>query len=167
MQNQQPCQAFIAILRDIAWDSGFTTETGWNRYGPFPHYNAVKRAHGQLADWDFYGSSVDQGILYYYFNMVLRDIKWLNATVLNNEWVHHFVGLAKPWLIHDTKHTGSTSAAVPNASARVRVWNEYSEAVLQDESLDRQWAQQFRFVRSNDSGLREKYVRQFYRNVKF
>jgi hypothetical protein len=45
----------------VAWDPGFTTATGWNRYGPFPHYHAALRARGELADWDFYGSSVDQG----------------------------------------------------------------------------------------------------------
>ena len=55
-----PHQA-LEDLRDIAWDTGFNTATGWNRYGPFPHYNAVLRARGELSDWDFYGSSVDQG----------------------------------------------------------------------------------------------------------
>ncbi len=58
------------------------------------HAHALSHAGRWLVGWLVARS----GLLYYYFHLVRRDVAWLNASEVNNEWVHHFVGLAKPWL---------------------------------------------------------------------
>ncbi len=45
----------------IALDTSFNTASGWNGYVPFSHHDAAVRARGELSEWEFYGSSVDEG----------------------------------------------------------------------------------------------------------
>lgn len=138
--------------------------------------------------------TIRSGLLYYYYHLVRREVRWLNSTLLNHEWVHHFVGLAKPWL-SDANATSSniTQERGGHSSAEAtRWWHQLRMQVLQDEvwqrcdgiervaiahlcvfmptlliqSLDADWVRRYRHT-MGDRSLREQFIRRFYRNIRF
>jgi len=87
------CQDFIDV-QDIAMSDSFTVENGWFDYGPFPHWSRP----GDTSDWSFYGSHVEQGLMYYYYGIYKKTATLLPLGAWD-EYAVHFVGSHKPWLM--------------------------------------------------------------------
>ena len=85
--------------------------------------------------------------------MVRNEVSWLNASLLNNQLLHHFVGLAKPWLQQGLFVTASTaqnesttsllsngeqlqeaqSSIHPKLVNATRLWHTIAQSILSDE----------------------------------
>jgi hypothetical protein len=82
---------FFNDLYDIATSQNYTPEKGWMEHGP------IKRWHdpSKTTDWTFYGSTVDQGLIYFYFNCHLSSESSLFLDVKVKGDYIHFVGQHK------------------------------------------------------------------------
>mmetsp|Transcript_23317 Transcript_23317/g.47302 ORF Transcript_23317/g.47302 Transcript_23317/m.47302 type:complete len:557 (-) Transcript_23317:49-1719(-) len=88
-------QAFTDIA-DIARSGTFTEETGWMDYGFFPHW----RLENETSDWSFWGSTVDQGLLFYYYGLLMQNTTNIMSVEYTKPLYTHFAGENKPFLHH-------------------------------------------------------------------
>ena len=95
----EPSQKSFTDIRDIASSNSFHPQGGWLESGPFPHW----RLEGQSSDWSFWGSHVDQGLLYYYYDKVVQQATFYPPDSEESLYTH-FTGKNKPFL-HDPKNT--------------------------------------------------------------
>lgn len=87
-------------IRDIAPANSFHPQDGWLNSGPCPSQHW--RLEGEISDWSFWGSHVDQGLLYYYYDKVLQQAT-LKLQDTEEVMFTHFTGKDKPFL-HDPDH---------------------------------------------------------------
>jgi len=94
----RPSWQALMDINDISIGLNFDTKKGWNEYGPIPDWR--EEAKGSLTDWSFYGGSVEQGLLYYYYFCYHQaDNADLVAETMWDDRVTHFVGFMKPFLL--------------------------------------------------------------------
>ena len=93
-------QAFVDLI-DVSSSKGFSLERGWLNYGPIPDWREGSR--GELTDWSFYGSTVEQGLFYYYYFCFIKDGSGeLLPSTAWGDLVTHFTGFNKPFLSGST-----------------------------------------------------------------
>ena len=103
----RPSLKAMREVEEIALSGRFDVTTGWMDYGPIPDWRSNEE--GKTTDWSFYGASVEQGLLYYYFmckkaggDAVLMSMyKW-------DDRATHFTGNNKPFAAQ--KKTSSVAA---------------------------------------------------------
>ena len=81
-------QALIDI-NDVALTLSFDLEKGWMEHGPIPDW----RSTGEITDWSFYGASVEQGLIYYYY--ICRKESANSRRMAQSAWndrTTHFAG---------------------------------------------------------------------------
>ena len=93
----KPSWQSVIDIADVASTMSFNPSTGWLSYGLIPDWRAGHEH--ELTDWSFYGASVDQGLLYYYFFCA----KYFGTGKLlpSGAWedrITHFTGKNKPFL---------------------------------------------------------------------
>ena len=92
----RPSWQALVDITDVSLSQSFTPELGWFEYGAIPDWREEDRAI--TMDWSFYGASVDQGLVYYYYFCFRQG---QNATLLPynayEERLVHFTGIHKPF----------------------------------------------------------------------
>ena len=89
-------QAFID-MNDIAMTLSFSQEKGWLEFGLIPDWRDNRQ--GEMTDWSFYGASVEQGLMYYYYFCQQTSVTGL--LLASSEWedlATHFTGFNKPFI---------------------------------------------------------------------
>ena len=94
----RPSWAALVDIHDVALSGLYTDTNGWMNYGPIPDWRS--RAPGALTDWSFYGASVEQGLLYYYYFCYQegKNARLMAPTHADMQAVTHFGGEFKPWV---------------------------------------------------------------------
>ena len=87
----QPSLQAYSDVEDVAASHNFNQQLGWMEYGP------VNKHDGTTIDWRFYGSTVDQGLLYFYFACHLPA----NSSLLSPSVLPQHAHFVKQMKVHD------------------------------------------------------------------
>ena len=94
----EPSEQAYADIYDIWRTTSYTPEKGWMDYGQFPHW----RQKGNMTDWTFWCATTDQGLLFYYYELLMNTAH-IQLHALMGSTFTHFVGQNKPFLFSPDK----------------------------------------------------------------
>lgn len=110
------CQAYIDLY-DVSLTGAWTLENGWMGVG---HFDWPTKGP---SNWDFYCSSADQGLLWYYY--FVRDPTLSSTSVpmraIEGKYFTHFFGDNKPWLVPRDKIKDMPKRYRAGANAWIRL----------------------------------------------
>ena len=93
----RPSWQALVDISDVSLSMAFSPEQGWFEYGAIPDW---RDARAPATDWSFYGASVDQGLLYFYYFCHRQGAS--AALLPASAWegrATHFTGTNKPFLL--------------------------------------------------------------------
>jgi len=130
------CTDFNAIAAVFATEQ-WNADSGWLNSGAFPHWRPDKR--GMLTNWNFYSSSSDQGLVFYYYfrhpSPAVNVELW--PLLSHNELFVHFMGKTKPFHVHP-KELSRLSSSSPSSLKRredIALWYENYDEMAKIASM--------------------------------